>query len=98
MRNNLRKVLLVMTVCLVAIGCGSTVESDARKLAELQCKAQGLASKALSGDMSVMAESTKLSAEAAALSEELRGKYESESDKQEFARAYLKAFAECSKK
>lgn len=76
--------------------CGNgTIESDAKKVAELQCKAQKLVLKASSGDMTVLEESTKLASEAAALSQEMEGKYTSDSDKQEFAQALLKEMGNC---
>ena len=74
---------------------GGSIESDAKKVAELQCKAQQLMKKATSGDMSVMEESTKLASEAATLSKEMEGKYTSDSDKQKFAEALLKEMGNC---
>ena len=74
---------------------GGSIESDAKKVAELQCKAQQLMQKATSGDMSVMAESTKLASEAATLSKEMEGKYTSDSDKKKFAEALLKEMGNC---
>ena len=82
------------SVILTSCGGGS-IESDAKKVAELQCKAQKLMQEATSGDMSVMAESTKLASDAATLSKEIEGKYTSDSDKKKFAEALLKEMGNC---
>lgn len=74
---------------------GNSIESDAKKYAELVCKAQKLATKTATGDMSAMSESTKLMTEAASLSKEMQGKYKDASDYQKFSVAYLKALADC---
>ena len=86
--------ILFASTILTSCGGGS-IESDAEKVAELQCKAQELMQKATSGDMSVMEESTKLASEAATLSKEMEGKYTSDSDKKKFAEALLKEMGNC---
>lgn len=86
--------LLMASVILTSCGGGS-IESDAKKVAELQCKAQGLMQKAATGDMSVMEEANKLSAEAASLGKEMEGKYTSDSDKKKFAEALLNEIGNC---
>ena len=76
--------------------CGSSsVESDAKKVAALQCEAQELMQKAASGDMDLLEKSSKLATEAATLSNEMQGKYTSDADKQKFAEALLKALNDC---
>lgn len=87
-------VILVASVIITSCG-GSSIESDAKKVAELQCKAQELMQKAASGDMSLMEESTKLTSEAATLSNEMEGKYTSDADKQKFAEALLREISKC---
>jgi hypothetical protein len=74
---------------------GGSIESDAKKVAELQCKAQKLMQKATSGDISVLTESKKLASDAAILSKEIEGKYTSSSDKQKFAEALSKEMGNC---
>jgi hypothetical protein len=74
---------------------GGSIESDAKKVAELQCEAQKLIQEATLGDMSVIEESNKLASEAADLSKELEGKYTSDSDKQKFAEALMKEMGNC---
>jgi hypothetical protein len=51
--------------------------------------------KGTSGDMSVLEESSKLTAEALALSEEMEGKYTTDSDKQKFTKALLIEMGNC---
>lgn len=85
---------MIASTILTSCGGGS-IESDAKKVAELQCKAQKLMQKATSGDMSVMEESTKLTSEAATLSKQMEGKYTSDSDKKKFAEALLKEMDNC---
>jgi hypothetical protein len=96
----MKKIMLIFGAIAIAsfimTSCGgNSIESDAKKVAELQCKAQQLMQKATSGDMSVMEESTKLATEAATLSKEMEGKYTSDSDKEKFANALLKELGIC---
>ncbi len=74
---------------------GNSIESDAKKYADIQCKVQKLMEKAGSGDMSVIEESTKLALEAEVLSDEMEGKYTSEADQEKFGNALLKAMGDC---
>jgi phosphoheptose isomerase len=87
-------VLMITTVLITS--CGSAaIESDAKKVAELQCRAQKLAQQAMSGDMTVLEESTQIAAEATALANELKGKYESENDRKKFAEALSTELKNC---
>ncbi len=86
----------IMIASLILTSCGGgSIENDAKKVAELQCKAQKLMQKASSGDMSLVEESTKLTSEAVALQKELDGKYTSDADKEVFGKALLKEMANC---
>ena len=85
--------LLLASVILTS--CGSSIESDAKKVAELQCKAQKIMQEAASGDIALTEKSSKLLFEAAALSNEMIGKYTSDTDKQKFAEAVLKEMDKC---
>ena len=58
---------------------GNSIESDAKKYAELMCKSQKLASKAAAGS----------------LAQEMEGKYKDAADYQKFTDAYLKAMGDC---
>ena len=90
--------MFIVSAIMTSCG-GNSIESDAKKYAELMCEAQKLATedaaKMASGDMSAMIESTKLATEAASLASEMQGKYQDASDYQKFNAAYLKAFADC---
>ena len=84
----------------ILTSCGSnSVESDAKKYAELDCKAQKWAiegaAKAAAGNMSAITESTKLASEAASLLQEIQGKYNDKADYRKFTVAYLKAMGDC---
>jgi len=72
----------ILFASIIFTSCGSgSIESDAKKVAELQCKAQKIMQRATSGDMSVIEESTKLTSEAEGLYKELEGKYTSDANK-----------------
>ncbi len=99
-QNKMKKLMTILgamfIVSAIMTSCGGgSIQSDAKKVAELQCKAQNLMQKATTGDMSVMEESTKLASEAATLSKEMEGKYTSDSDKQKFAEILLKEMGNC---
>lgn len=81
---------LILTSC-----SGGSIESDAKKIAELQCKEQELMKKTSSGDTNALSESNEIMVEAAALAKEMEGKYTSDSDKKKFGEAYLKALGDC---
>ena len=100
----MKKIIFNLTaiafVSLLLTSCGgNSIESDAKKYAELMCKAQKLATegaaKAAAGDMSAITESTKLASEAASLANEMQGKYKDAADYQKFTTAYLKAMGDC---
>jgi len=86
--------MFIVAVIMTSCGDGS-LQKDAKKVAELQCKANKLMQEITSGNMSVMEESTQLASEAASLSKEMEGKYSSDSDKEKFAEALLKEMGDC---
>jgi F0F1-type ATP synthase membrane subunit b/b' len=66
----------ILFVSIIFTSCGgNSIESDAKKVADLLCKAQKLTEKAASGDASVSEESTKLANEAQTLQKQLKEKY-----------------------
>jgi hypothetical protein len=80
----------------ILISCGSnSIDSDAKRVAELQCKSQQLMLKAASGDMDIVAENNNLMIELAELAEEMEGKYSSDSDKEKFSKALMKEMLNC---
>lgn len=81
---------------IVFVGCGGgSIESDAQKLADIECEAKKIVERTGSGDMSTLEESAKLSSKAMELSAELEKKYTTEADKEAFLKAYLKARENC---
>lgn len=85
-----------LATALFIAGCGSSsVESDAKKVADLQCRAQKLAAKAMTGDTTILAESQKITEEANKLNEELKNKYTNPLDMAKFAQAYAEAIKDC---
>lgn len=86
---------LFASTILTSCGGGNSPESDAKKLAELNCKAQKVAQKLASGDQSAAEESTKLAKEAADLAKELEGKYTSEADLKKYKEALEKENGNC---
>ena len=91
-------VVLIASFAFTACGnSSSSIQSDAKKLADITCRYQKLATKAGQGDMSDVSEYTKLASESATLSSEMQKKY-SKGDAKEysiFLEAYNKAVAEC---
>jgi hypothetical protein len=87
-------VVLITTALLTSCG-NKAIETDAKKVAEIQCKAQKLAQKALSGDATVAEESQKLAEELAVLSKEIEAKYTSDSDKKKFAESLSAEMGNC---
>jgi hypothetical protein len=86
----------ILFVSFIISSCANnSVESDAKKMAALQCEAQQLAQKAAGGDMSIISESAKLTNKAATLSQEIEGKYTSDSDRKKFAEALLIEMGKC---
>ena len=65
------------------VSCGGSADSDAKKLAELQCKLMKNPTDAA------------LQKESQELSDKLKNKYSSEDEQKKFAEVYLKAMGEC---
>lgn len=85
----------VAIAAVILTACGKSVDSDARKLADLQCKSLKLAKKAMTGDVSILTESNALLAEIAVLNAELDGRYKTREEAAEFLKAYLEAMKSC---
>ena len=85
----------VAIAAVILTACGKSVDSDAQKLADLQCRSLKIAKKAMTGDVSTLNESNKLLAELAVLYAELEGRYTTAEEKAELAKAYLEAMKSC---
>ncbi len=86
--------ILTATFIFFLMSCSSAIERDAKKAAELACKAQKMSQQVMSGDIS-MDESMELADEAPQLMQEMQGKYDSGEDYEAFMEAYNKALAKC---
>ena len=75
--------------------CSNSIESDARKVAEFQCKIEKLSKESAGGDMSTLTEASKLASEFSSLENEMRGKYTTPEDQKKFAEALLKEAEKC---
>jgi len=96
MKRRMRIFGTILFASIVLTSCeGNSIESDAKKVAELQCKSQKILQTATSVDISIMEESAKLASEAASLSKEIEKKYTSDFDKKKFAEALLKEMGNC---
>jgi hypothetical protein len=84
-----------MFLTIFLASCGSSIDRDAQKLADLTCETVNLSLKAATGDLSILTESTKLASEVAELTKELDQKYTSAEDKNKLEQAYLKAMVGC---
>ncbi len=81
-------------VSFLLISCGNSMESDAKKLAELQCKSQNLI-KNSSGDLTKVEEATKTAQEYSDMMQKMQSKYSSNSDQIKFNQALLKEMEKC---
>lgn len=74
--------------------CGS-IESDAKKLAEYECKLKELMQKSMSGDQDAQEEMEKLGKELEEFGEELEEKYPTDAEKEEVRKAVEKESGKC---
>lgn len=74
--------------------CGS-IQSDAKKLAEYECKLKELVQKSLTGDQEAQEEVEKLGKEIAEFAEELEEKYPTDAEKEEVRKAVLEESGKC---
>jgi hypothetical protein len=78
------------------IGCKQNdLEDDAKKLAQLQCQATRIASNSTAGDMSVVSESVRLTAEASKLTRNMQKKYNGTQDMIRFTEIYNRELVNC---
>lgn len=71
------------------------VKKDAQQLVDLQCKVMKLVDKAKNGDDKALMKSEKINDKAEELSKELKEKYTTEREQEEFSQAYEEALGEC---
>lgn len=95
MKTLSQKLMAITAILFMLSSCGSSIQSDAQKVADLQCEAQELMQKAISGDASLQQEAQKLLSKSQSLANEMNSKYSSMEEKQEFQQALLKASRNC---
>ena len=86
--------LFFVSCWLISCG-GNSIESDAQKVAELQCKAEQLMKQVKSGNLSLQTQSEELTSVASAISKAMEEKYTSDSDKKKFADILSKELENC---
>jgi len=86
--------LMITSLILTSCGGGS-IESDAKKIANLACKTIALGEKVASGDASAAEELEKVEAEGKSLSEELEKKYSTKEEKEKFEKAVMEEIGKC---
>ena len=91
-KQKLRNLLIASLFLTISTSCGSGINSDAKKAADLACKAQKMA---MEMDVNNTEKLMELQQEATALYEEMAGKYQSTEDMQEFAQAYQEELSRC---
>jgi len=89
------KMIAVLTVSLLIFSCESSIDNDARRLADLQCKIEKMAERNMNGESVDIEESMKLTEDANKLAEELRGKYNTQKDQEKFADAVQREMNKC---
>lgn len=91
---NKLKITLGLVFTMLLASCGGSLESDAKKIADLQCKIMKMSDDILDGDMDASA-SIALAEEAEKLEKEMKGKYTTDEEREEFGKALLKALGDC---
>lgn len=92
MKKNEMAKLLICVFLMILTGCNSSIESDAQKMADMQCKSYNLLERAGKGEVSI-SESTSFAAEFEIFNKEMMEKYASDPDKKKFEETCLKAVA-----
>ena len=97
MRKILKMMGVAMFVTLLVTSCASSVESDAKKVANIQCEVQDATMRIMQGDASVQKEMQKLSSKLEKLNKEMLEKYSSLEEQNKFAKAVANALGDCNK-
>lgn len=92
--SSFRKVMIIISLSVFFASC-SDIESDAKKAAELQCKANKLVEKISKGDATAAEESRKLGIEISSFMEEMKEKYTDDNDKRAFGEAMQTELLKC---
>lgn len=92
----MKKTLLFIFTSACISACGDSLEADAKKLAELQCKTIKLIGKVMDGDSSAVSESKQLEEDINKLQKKMENKYSTTEEKQKLAIAVLQEMGKCS--
>lgn len=92
----MKKTLLFMFTSACISACGDSLEADAKKLAELQCKTVKLIEKVMKGDSTAVSESKQLEEDIKNLQQKMEKKYITTEEKQKLAIAVLEEMGKCS--
>ncbi|WP_298509535.1 hypothetical protein [uncultured Kordia sp.] len=83
--------LAIALVSFFMVSCGSEIENDVAKLADIQCQMMGLEEKFKSGDADAMKEVKELQEKMMTMAAEFKDKYTTEEDQKKFAAAIEEA-------
>ncbi|HLV41466.1 MAG TPA: hypothetical protein VKY37_04245 [Brumimicrobium sp.] len=86
--------LLFISLTMTSCG-GDTIQSDAKKMAELHCESMSLMEKVIAGDEDAMLDIEKLGEKAGGFEKEIKGKYTEKSEQEAFAKAFAKEIEKC---
>lgn len=91
------KITIGLIAAFLLASCGNSINSDAKKLADLQCKAKDLTQKMMSGDTgsSIEKETGKITKEIEELAQEIDEKYTSQDEQEELQQAIMEAMKKC---
>lgn len=89
--------ILILVAAFILSACTNSIERDAKRLAELQCKAKLITEKMMAGESELadLSATLSLAQEASELMEELDGKYTTQKEKEQLEKALRKAMEVC---
>ena len=93
MKKVMNTIGAILLASIFMTSCGSSLEGDATKIAELLCKSQQLSIKANNGDTSSISEAQEMMLEVEELKKDFGNKYENGTAKKDFENAVIKAMS-----
>jgi hypothetical protein len=94
MKKVMKTIGAFMFASVMLTSCGSSIEADAKEVAELMCQSKKMSEKALSGDLSGVSESQEMMMKAEKIQEKFDAKYKGSESKKQFEEAVAKAILE----
>lgn len=91
------KITIGLVATILLSSCGNSVNSDAKKLAKLQCEAQEITQKMMTGDLDASDSSKmeELTKEIEEVAEKLDKEYTTEKEQEELQRIVMKEMEKC---